>query len=124
MGELALRAKTLISSAARKRSFSGVHLHIIFINQEVEDTLHYLAWLQSAFDVQLRKLQCGKMKREGGLTLRIEHYCFISEQIVSSTGMLQTTVGCMNAGVEKVTASCAPNNAKQWNKITLHLHFI
>ncbi len=122
MGELALRAKTLISSAARKRSFSGVHLHISLIRKW--NTLHYLAWLQSAFDVQLRKLQYGKMKREGGLTLRIEHYCFISEQIVSSTGMLQTTVGCMNAGVEKVRASCAPNNAKQWNNITLHLHII
>lgn len=66
MGESALRAKTFGSSAARDRSFSGVQLHISLIRKW--KTLCYLARLQSAFDVQLRKLQYGKLRREGGFS--------------------------------------------------------
>lgn len=42
MGELALRAQTLGSSAARKRSFPGVQLHISLIGKwkTLYSTLH------------------------------------------------------------------------------------
>jgi len=59
MEESALRAKTFGSKFLR--------CTVAWFNQE-EDTLCYLARLQSAFDEQLRKLQYGKVRREVGFS--------------------------------------------------------